>query len=368
MKLLNFLKKDPVLCVAIVLAIVSMFIVTPDAGYKDYIDFNTLLMLFALMCVMGGLRSLGFFRLIGKTIINKVQNSRQLAAVLILLPFFFSMLITNDVALIIFVPLAITILKMSDCMDQLVFIVVFQTIAANLGSMLTPMGNPQNLYLYGTASMSIMAFIRLMLPYSLCALALLVLGVLGLSKTKDLSVTFKLDKIENKKAMWTYIGLFVLCALSVAKLFPAYIPAVACLIVMLLINRPVLKKVDYALLATFIGFFVFIGNMSRVETFNNLIKGMIDGNEMGMAVAASQVISNVPCALLLSGFTDNYQALIIGTNLGGLGTLIASMASLISYKQVVAADKNVKGRYFAAFTFYNVLFLCMMLFLHMLIK
>lgn len=368
MKLLSFVKKDPVLSVAILLALVSMLFVRPDAGYRDYIDFNTLFMLFALMTVMGGLRSLGFFRLIGKTIINKVISTRQLFAVLIFLPFLFSMLITNDVALIIFVPLAITILKMSDCMDQVVFVIVFQTIAANLGSMLTPMGNPQNLYLYGAADMSIGAFIKLMLPYTILAGALLLLGVFGITRQRPLTVTFELDKITNKKAMWTYIGLFVLCALSVAKIFPAYVPAGICLVVMLLINRPVLKKVDYSLLLTFVGFFVFIGNMSRIEAFNSLIKGMIAGNELGLAVAASQVISNVPCALLLSGFTDKYSALIIGTNLGGLGTLIASMASLISYKQLVAADKNLKGKYFAAFTFYNVLFLCMMLFLNLLIS
>lgn len=367
MKIINYLRKDAVLCVALLLAAVSMLFVTPDKEYASYIDADTLLLLFALMSVMAGLRNCSFFRFIGKSIINRVKTERQLVLVLVLLPFVFSMFMTNDVALIIFVPLALIILKLSDTEKYTVFVVAAQTVAANLGSMLMPTGNPQNLYLFSIMKIKLTGFIRLMLPYSLCSLLMLVGWCILASERKSISVGIENDGIHNKRAVAVCILLFIICLLSVAKLFPALIPAALCLAVFLVMDRKALLMVDYNLLLTFAGFFVFIGNMSRIEAVKTVIEALIKNHEVIMAVLLSQVISNVPCALLMSGFTQSAEGLVIGTNLGGLGTLIASMASLISYKFVVAEKSELKGRYFRYFTLSNIIFLAILLSLYFII-
>lgn len=361
MKIINHLKKDVVLCVAILLAVISMFFVMPDKEYAGYVDFNTLMLLFALMSVMAGLRSQHFFRYIGKSIIKRVNNERQLVLVLVLLPFIFSMFMTNDVALIIFVPLALIILKMSGTEQYVIFVVVAQTIAANLGSMLMPTGNPQNLYLYSLMDIKLSGFVKIMLPYTICSLVLLAAWCVVKGKSSKIDVELEDEKIGNKKLVAVYLVLFVICLLSVAKFYKAIVPAAICLLVFLLVDRSVLLMVDYNLLMTFVGFFIFIGNMSRIEAFKNLVEGLVSGHEAIMSVAFSQIISNVPCALLMSGFTNKYDQLIIGTNLGGLGTLIASMASLISYKMIAAEKPELKGKYFMSFTLANVGFLAILL-------
>lgn len=358
MKIINIIKKDIVLCVSLSLALISMFFVTPDKKYVDYIDFDTLFLLFALMAVMAGYRKQGLFSLGGYALLKKVKSMRQLVCVLVFLPFFFSMVITNDVALITFVPLCISVLNMADLRENVVFVIVLQTLAANLGSMLTPMGNPQNLYLYGQSGMTLMEFIAVTLPFTAVAALCLILSVFICKNSK---INMKISKpvlAENyKKLLPVYTVLFILCILCVAKLIPAIAVAAVVLTVVLTVDRSSLKIVDYSLLGTFIGFFIFIGNMSRISWFRDFLEGIIDGHEIIVTELSSQIISNVPSALLLSGFTTDYTGLIIGSNIGGLGTMIASMASLISYRQLAKAYPDKRKKYFILFTLANVLLL-----------
>lgn len=356
--IIEFIKKETVLTIAGILAVISMFILPIDAKYADYIDINTLLLLFALMSVVAGFSYLGMFDKIGAALLKKIHNSRQMLFVLIFLPFVFSMIITNDVALITFVPFGIIILKMAGCEELVIKTVVLQTIAANLGSMLTPIGNPQNLYLYGKSGMGTVDFVLLMLPYTLVS-ALGIIVLIMLIKKTDIE-NVKIEKNHQEFDMWLFAGCvigFILSIMSVAKVFKAYYPAIYMGVFLLIRNRKLLKKVDYSLLITFIFFFVFIGNMGRIEWFKNFLESIIAGREAIVAIMSSQVISNVPSALLLSGFTADYRALVIGTNIGGLGTLIASMASLISYRQIVSSYNDLRGKYLIRFTVVNLIML-----------
>ena len=277
------------------------------------------------------------------------------------------MVITNDVALITFVPFTFIVLEMvlgAETKKVVVPVVVMQTIAANLGSMLTPIGNPQNLYLYGKSEMGFGSFILWMLPYTLISFVLLSVWCLSFpyrgEKRFLLNIESENTVAEHRKEAIGYGILFVLCVLTVADVVPYVITLFVVVIVVSLLDRKVFQKVDYSLLLTFVGFFVFIGNMGRVSAFNALLKQVIAGNEIWTAIGASQFMSNVPATLLLSGFTNQYDLLIVGTNLGGLGTLIASMASLISFKYIGKEYKDLRGKYFWYFTAFNVLFLAIL--------
>ena len=357
----SFLKKEIVLTISGILAVISCFFVVPDSKYIDYIDFHTILILFCLMAVMEGLKDIGLFQRIGENLLKKFRSERGIAIVLVFLCFVSSMFITNDVALITFVPLAFLIMTMAGMESALCMVIVLMTIAANLGSMLTPIGNPQNLYLYSTSGMSLLSFLGLMLPYTVIAAALLLVCILVKYRSKEIS--FNLPEGRNaldKKRIIYYLILFALCLLAVAKIMPIFILFLITLIAVFVDKRGLLKHIDYSLLATFIFFFIFIGNMGRLEVFRNFLASILEGNEMLVSIFSSQVISNVPAALLLSGFTDKWSALIVGTNLGGLGTLIASMASLISYKQLAANYPDKKGKYMVMFTVWNVVFLAVL--------
>lgn len=356
--LLSFLKKEAVLTISGILAVISCFFVTPDAAYAGYIDMHTILILFCLMAVMAGLKDIGLFQTIGETLLRRIHSERQVVMVLVFLCFASSMLITNDVALITFVPLAILILKMAGMETSLCFIITLMTIAANLGSMLTPIGNPQNLYLYSTSNMALVDFLLLMLPYTLLAGVLLLVCIwLRFGSTKTEVQISQSSSSLNRFRLIYYLILFVLCLLAVAKVCPIWILFLIVLAAVIKDKWKLLLKIDYSLLATFIFFFVFIGNMGRFPAFREFLMGILQGHVKLVAVLSSQVISNVPAALLLSGFTNEWNALIIGTNLGGLGTLIASMASLISYKQVAQNYPKSKGRYLLVFTLWNLIFL-----------
>lgn len=359
--IIKFIKKETVLVISIILALNSMLFVHPDKQYISYIDWHTLLLLFCLMAVMTGFKQLGLFQKIGAALLSHVGNTRQLFFVLVFLPFFFSMLITNDVALITFVPFAIIVLQMANETALLVPIVVMQTIAANLGSMLTPMGNPQNLYLYAQSGMSLSDFLLLTLPFT--CIAFVCLSAYGfLFKKRSVCVLDLSDEKElNAKPIILFSALFLLCLFSVADLLDVRIVSVIVLLVLLVYDRKLLSAIDYSLLGTFIGFFVFIGNMERLPDFQVFLSNIVSGREICVSVLSSQIISNVPTALLLSGFSSNWNALIIGTNIGGLGTLIASMASLISYKQIAREYPGERGRYLLTFTIANVVLLLLLL-------
>lgn len=362
-RILDFIKKETILTVALLLAAVSMGIVPPNASYADYIDWNTLLLLFDLMAVVAGFQTLGVFSMIGGALLKKIHTSRQLALILVFLPFFFSMLITNDIALITFVPFAMTVLKLAEKERLLLPVVVLQTLAANLGSMLTPMGNPQNLYLYTLSGMTLAGFIKLMLPLFLLAALILFLAVFFLKKT-PVTIAAAAAATEGRPSRRILSGrtvcygiLLILCILCILDCIPPLLLTAVICLYLAACDRGIFQKIDYSLLATFIGFFIFIGNISQIGEFRTALQGIVASHEIPVAVLSSQIISNVPAALLLSGFTNRYAALIIGVNLGGLGTLIASMASLISYKQIAREYPEKRLSYLGLFTSANLIML-----------
>ena len=356
--ILTFLKKEIVLTISCILALASCFIIKPDAAYLSYVDTHTILILFCLMAVMAGLQDIGLFQYIGESLLKKFHSKRGIVIILVFLCFVSSMLITNDVALITFVPLALLILKMANLEKSLCYIVTLMTIAANLGSMMTPIGNPQNLYLYSVSGMPLPEFLMLMLPYTVASGVLLLLCIAF--RFKNTEISFEIPEQEgelNRKRIIYYMVLFVICLLAVAKICPIEILFALIILAVLKDNWKLFKNIDYSLLLTFVFFFVFIGNMGRFTAFRDFLSSILEGQEMLVAILSSQVISNVPAALLLSGFTNEWSALIVGTNLGGLGTLIASMASLISYKQVAQNYPDQKGKYMGIFSVLNIVFL-----------
>ena len=363
-KIIHFVKQETVLCAALALAVLSMFFVRPDREYISYIDFRTLAILFCLMGVMSGLQKTGVFQWVAQALLGKVKTARQLAWILVLLCFFSGMAVTNDVALITFVPFTFIVLDLigAEARKQLLVpVVTLQTVAANLGSMLTPIGNPQNLYLYGKAGLSLSSFVLLMLPYTLVSILLVMLwsAVQTRKYNAPIAVSFSehVRLAVKKIQLAVYLLLFAADLLTVARAIPYGLALLITIIGILLADRSIFARLDYSLLLTFVGFFVFIGNMGRLPVFHDFLQRIVSGSELLTGAAASQVISNVPAALLLSGFTDNLAPLIIGVNIGGLGTLIASMASLISYKLVVREEGAVKGAYFRCFTWTNLAFL-----------
>lgn len=378
-KVKELFQKETVCCIAFLLAVISIFFVSPSKNYISYIDFRVLALLFCLMAVVRGFSSIGVFTRLGTMLLTHVHSLRMLSALFIFLCFFFSMLITNDVVLITFVPFTILVLSMAEQKKFLIPVIVLETIAANLGSMLTPLGNPQNLYLYTISGLSIGAFVRIMLPYSFVSAILLLIFILFLPKdtvstataantansTNTVTASNTSNVIceavkarKNPRILFTaYLILFLLCLLTVLHILPYQIMFLLVLTGFLLLDYRVLKDVDYFLLLTFLCFFIFIGNMKQISLVHELISKLLVHHEVLMGIGASQIISNVPAAILLSGFTDDYSALLIGVNLGGLGTLIASLASLISFKFYTNSNGNDTRRFLEIFTLYNVIFL-----------
>lgn len=357
-----FLRHDPVLAAAIGLAAVSSVFVPPSVEYLGYIDFHVLALLFSLMLVVAGLQKSGAFTLLTDKLLQRVRSTRSLAAVLVGVCFFTSMLITNDVALITFVPLAIMLLEDEKNEKLLMLVVVLQTIAANLGSGLTPLGNPQNLYLYSLSGMSLGEFLSVMLLPTVLSAGLLMISILFIRPReveREAVNGQRIDILPRKIVPW--LLLFGLCMLAVLHLIHYVVMLVVVTIAVSLIDRSLLRKADYGLLLTFIGFFIFIGNVKSIPVVSEMLSALVAGRELGVGVLLSQIISNVPAAMLLSGFTTDYAALLVGVNLGGLGTLIASMASMISYKIYAAAPGAKAGKYFKLFTVMNIAFLAVLL-------
>ena len=361
-KFKSFMKTETVLMISGAAAILSMLLVPPDTGYFSYIDFRVLGLLFCLMAVVAGFQKTGVFVLLSEKILMRVANTRSISCVLILLSFFSSMLVTNDVALITFVPFAILVLTMTGQTKHLIRVIVLQTVAANLGSMLTPIGNPQNLYLYSNYNIPIGEFLEITAPYTLMSLLLLCILVFFLPKEH---ISFTLTEKEkadrhNPSAIAFYSLLFLVCLACVVRLVDYRITLMIILCSILIFDRKVLRQVDYSLLLTFVCFFIFVGNLGRVTAISSFLSSLLSGKELLLSLLTSQIISNVPSAVLLSEFTQNYKALLLGTDLGGLGTLVASLASLISYKFYSRTEGAKTGRYLAVFTFYNIAFLLLL--------
>jgi Na+/H+ antiporter NhaD/arsenite permease-like protein len=354
--MLRFVKSQPVLVIAFIAAAVTMFFVPPDRGYIGYINYTVLIELFALMTAVAGLRGAGIFERATDIMLAKAGTKRRLGAVFILLCFFSSMLVTNDVALITFVPLTLLVYSKLSDERSLIITIVLETAAANMGSMLTPVGNPQNLYIYDEFQLSALTFLRATLPAGALSLALLLALTLLLPKTAC-SGSGGSDKAVSKIPAAAFSALFMVCLLTVFRLIPAWVCLAAAVVVAAAVNYRVLAKVDYALLATFVCFFVFVGNIARIGAVSSFFSDILAGRELIVGILLSQVISNVPAAVMLSGFTDNGVALLLGVDIGGLGTIIASLASLISFQFYRKSENAKPGKYLLAFTGVSIVLL-----------
>ena len=362
MKILKLLiKNETVFCVSFVLAVLSSFVVRPDMAYLAYPDYRTLALLFCLMIIVAGFQSLGVFAMLGHLLLKRAGSIRGLSLVMVLLCFFSSMVITNDVTLITFVPFTILVFRMTGRVERVLKLIVLETIAANLGSMATPIGNPQNLYLYSVSGLSLGEFAWAVLPYAGLSLLLLAAAVLIERDEPLLDVVVK-ERSEKTgreifRGMAPFLILLILCLLVVFRVLP-YQPVLVCVIAAVaVVDRKLFWSADYFLLLTFLCFFVFIGNMKRIPEISELLVSVVQGRELLTGILASQVISNVPAAILLSGFSGDFAALLTGVNLGGLGTLIASLASLISFKFFAREYPGKKGAFMKVFTVWNVGFL-----------
>lgn len=382
--MVKILKNETILVVASILAIISCFIVPPDKEYLDYIHASTISQLVCLMLVVCGFQRIGVFRIIGSRLLHHVSTARGLVITLISLTYFSGMLITNDVALVTFIPFALAVLTMAHMEEHAVLVGTLMTVGANVGSMLTPIGNAHNLYLKALTGMPTMEMIGIMAPYSgLAAVMLVIISCVVFGK-KPVSEFSSIDSTVIEQDVlaphsdqprpneirvtgygagyggWrtlVYSVLFIVCLLAVSDFIPLWVMCVIVFVAFIFCDRKAFFKVDWGLPLTFCMFFIFIGNMKRVPEFYNLAAAFVGEHPLEVSVVSSQFISNVPTTLLLSGFCDQWRPLIIGTNLGGMGTLIASMASLIGYKNVVRKYPDKKGRYLAVYSAVNVLFL-----------
>ena len=365
MKLLKMIfKNETVFCISFLLAVLSAFVVHPDRMYLSYHDYRTIALLFCLMIIVGGFQSLGIFGMLGQFLLRGAGSVRGLSAVMVMLCFFSSMVITNDVALITFVPFTLIVFRMSGRVERVLKLVVLETIAANLGSMATPIGNPQNLYLYSIADFTAGEFVRAVLPYAGLAFVMLMTAVLIERDEPLLDVDVREENEAQKRQifreMLPFLILLVLCLLVVFRVLP-YQPVLICVMcVVLVVNRKLYLSVDYFLLLTFLCFFIFIGNMKRIPEISSFLISVVEGRELLMGIFTSQIISNVPAAILLSGFSSDLSALLTGVNVGGLGTLIASLASLISFKFFAKEYPDKKGAYMLRFTIWNGIFLAVL--------
>lgn len=351
-RILQYFRRETVLSAALVCALLSFLLTPPSVIHLQGIDTTTLLMLFSLMTIVAGFRRMGALDAVSRKLTRRVTTLRGLSAVMVALCFALSMLVTNDVALLTLVPLTLLLFRAGG-QKSTIWTVVLETVAANLGSMVTPIGNPQNLYLYTSGRLTALDFLTLLAPYAAVALALLLALCLLLPK-KRVAVDTSARAPLAGKMLTLYGMLSALALLAIAKVLPAWALA---------LDRGTIRQVDYTLLATFVCFFVFVASVKACEPVRAWLETMMARSPMAVALLTSQVISNVPACLLLSPFTQDAKALALGVDLGGLGTLIASLASLISFRLYGAGEGARKGRYFAVFTGVNVLFLAVMLFL-----
>lgn len=351
-------KKEAVAFIAAAAAIISCFLV-PVTNYVEYIDTDLVGILFGLMAVVAGFSDNNVFKRMTELAVRLAKDTRRLTLTLVLTVFFVSMLITNDVSLIAFVPFTIMLYDKID--KPPIYIIVLETIAANMGSALTPFGNPQNLYLFSASKMSSSEFFGITLQITAVSLVILIIAsILVKNEPIFLDQHESHTEIKNPKYLILYAVLFVLCILSVFGIVDTISVFASVCVVIAIIQPHIFSKVDYGLLVTFVCFFIFVGNVKNIPEVTAFISNIITGHEFESAIAASQIISNVPAAIMLSAFTDNYQALILGTDIGGLGTLIASLASLISYKNYLRSEGADAKKFIIIFTLMNLIFLAVL--------
>lgn len=351
----SFVRKNIVLVIATVCALLTSFIIKPDKEYLSYFDVKTLMCLFCVLAVVCALKNINFFLILAHKIVRLFKNTRAGIIALVYITFIGSMLIANDMALLTFLPLGYLVLSTTGKEKYMAFTFIMQNIAANLGGMLTPFGNPQNLYLYTKFEIANLEFVQIMIIPFLIAIFMITTLCFIVVKPEPFEIESEKISIDKKKGV-LYVVLF---ALAIAIVFRGInywwgliIPAV-----LLIVDRKALKMVDYPLLLTFVAFFVFSGNMSRIDAVRDLFSMLLEKSTLIFSVLSCQVISNVPTAILLSQFTNNYHELLIGVNIGGVGTIIASLASLITLREFQKHyPKRVKN-YFVQFSGINFAFL-----------
>ena len=358
-KILKFVSKNAVMCIAALLAVLTSFLVPPDKGYLDYFDLRTLTCLFLTLLVICALKDIRFFGIVAHRIVVTTGNLRILALALVYITFIGSMLIANDMALITFLPLGYFALSVTKNEEKMAYIFILQNISANLGGMLTPFGNPQNLFLYSYFGIPTGEFMRIMFPPFLLAIAMLTIACFLLPST-PLQIRDDSGQKLNRKRAGLYLTLFAFSLLIVFRLIPYWLGLLVIPAVMIFADRKAFSEVDWGLLCTFALFFVFSGNMSRIKAVQDFAGNLLQKNTLLVSIASCQCISNVPSAILLSRFTANYHDLLLGVNIGGTGTLISSLASLITFSHYRTLRPGHTKKYLLLFTVMNLVFLLVM--------
>lgn len=352
----TFIRKNTVFCIATLAALVTCFFIPPSQQYLGYFDIRTLTCLFITLAIVCALKNIQFFLMLARKVVSATGSLRMLSLALVYITFLGSLLIANDMALITFLPLSYFAFKETDNEKHMAYIFILQNISANLGGMLTPFGNPQNLYLYSYFNIDTGDFIKTMFPPFLLAVSMLTISCFFLPKEKLKIKEYTQEKTDKKKTV-LYLILFAFSILIVLRIIPYIAGLVLIPCVLLITDRKALKMVDYSLLMTFVMFFIFSGNMARIEPVSRLMSHLLDKNTLVFSVASCQFISNVPSAILLSRFTSDYHSLLLGVNIGGTGTLIASLASLITFRHYKRLYPQDVKKYIAMFTYINVIFL-----------
>lgn len=363
----RFIKKNTVMCIALLAAIITSFIVPIDKQYIGYFDYKTLTCLFCVLAVVCALKNINFFYMLTRKVVQLFKNARMSVLALVYITFIGSMLIANDMALLTFLPLGYFVLTTTKKEKYMAFTFIMQNIAANLGGMLTPFGNPQNLYLYSKFNIPNLEFMRIMsLPF---VLSILLITLCCVIFVKPESLELPDGKVVlNPKRVLLYLALFALSIAIVFRGIPYWIGLIIIPPVLFAADRKALKMVDYGLLFTFVFFFVFAGNMARIDAIRHLFSSLLEKSTLLMSVLSCQFISNVPSAILLSQFTGNYADLLVGVNIGGVGTLIASLASLITFREYVKNNPERTGYYVKMFSAFNFAFLIILVTVMMLIN
>ena len=356
LKTLRFVKKNAVFCIAALAAIITCFLVPPDKAYFEYFDWKTLSCLFLTLAVVCALRNIMFFTILARKLVNLAGNLRSLFLLLIVITFIGSMIIANDMALITFLPLGYFALSVTKKEKYMAYLFVLQNISANLGGMLTPFGNPQNLYLYSYFNIPTGEFCKIMLPSFLLAVLLLALACIPVKPIKFTLCEKFPEKLNVKKTV-LYCALFLLSILIVFRVIPFIAGLIIIPVALFYVDKNALKMVDYSLLGTFFFFFIFAGNMARLDAVNTLISSLLEKDTLIVSTLSCQFISNVPSAILLSRFTTDYPSLLLGVNIGGTGTLIASLASLITFNEFRLLHPEQTKKYLCIFTALNAVFL-----------
>ncbi|MBQ8859057.1 MAG: citrate transporter [Clostridia bacterium] len=354
-----FCKKNAVMLIAAAAAFVTSLIVPPDAAYLDYFDFKTLTCLFCVLAVVCALKNIRFFYILAQRIVRCFKNARMSVLALVYITFIGSMLIANDMALLTFLPLGYFVLHTTGKEKYMAFTFIMQNVAANLGGMLTPFGNPQNLYLYTKFTIPTGEFMSIMLLPFLLSVALITVCCLVFVKAEPLSVTEEEVRLDPKRTA-LYLALFALSIAIVFRGIPYGLGLVIIPLVLFFVDRRALAEVDYGLLLTFVFFFIFAGNMARIEVVRDFFSALMEKNALLFSTLSCQLISNVPSAILLSQFTGNYPALLVGVNIGGVGTLISSLASLITFREYVHHNPGKTLSYIGKFSAFNFAFLAIL--------